>query len=749
MPAYEATRSEADTLRDQRIAGAEGLHPLDSEENQNLLQELMRFRRQSRAAHSDNRREMAVDEDYYDTIQLTEHQLAILASREQDPRVWNVVKNVCNWLIGTERKMRVDYKVLPRKKEQAESAKAKTKAMKFITDDSRGEFCVSQAFSDAIKAGVGWLEEAARSDETKEPLFTRVEDWRNMWFDHLGRAIDCSDWRYVLREKWVDLDIAQSMFPDRADELEQLAQGVNSLYPYNPEDTILNDPATEFDMENDFDALTGGAYDGYRLRVKLIEMWYRKPAKCKQLRISHENPNMQYGVLDGAIYRDGDPVHEYAVRNDYATIIDVEKMTVRVAMWAGAIFLQESPTPYNHDRFPFVPIFCYRRKRDGMPYGIIRDIRSPQDSINTHKARVEFLMSSQKVIMEKGAVNDPATFYEEYSRADCIALVNEGKLERVKIIDGVTHIQGHVEEIADSQRFIQSISGVQDPMRGETEKDLSGKAIGLLQNQGMTTSGIPFDNLYEAYQLAGEIRLSNIEQFYNTEKTLRITGGQNKDDFVDINKYDPAQGRVINSITDAKCDFIVARQDYRETVRQAMQEKFGTMLTDLMKVGGKGAEAAFILLDIYLDMMDELADKDEAVKRIRKMNGQEGPDEEATPAEKSEREQRKQAMMAQQEEQQAMMKKMGELELALKEAEVEDKKGRALESNVKAMLGKMELMFKAIETALAVKISPDIIQAADHLNEEAQNLAGESPAGPEQQPPPQQAISIPPGGGAQ
>lgn len=733
MAIFDATRSESETLRDAKITGDKSDHPLDSEEWQNRLQELMRFRRQSRAAHSENRREMAVDEDYYDNIQYTEDQIAILEGRDQSPRTWNIVKNICNWIIGTERKMRVDYRVLPRKKEHSESAKAKTKAMKFVSDDSRAEYCLSAAFTDSIKAGVGWIEEAIRDDESKEPLYVRAEDWRNVWFDHLGRSTDCSDWRYIIREKWLDLDVAQAMFSDRKEELEQIAQGVNSLYPYNPEDTILNDPATEFDMENDFDALTGGAYDGYRLRVKIVEMWYRFPAKSKILRVSADIP-IPYGSVDGVMYREKDPVHEYLVRNKYATTTDSMRMQIRCAMWCGATYLQDEPSPFNHDRFPLVPIFCYRRKRDGMPYGIIRDIRSPQDAINAHKSRIEFLLAADKVILEKGAVDKPSEFYDEYTRPDCVAIVNTGTIgkNKIKIVEGHTQIQGHVEEVQDSQRFVQSISGVQDPLRGQTKQELSGKAIGLLQNQGMTTSGIPFDNYYEAFQLAGEIRLSNIEQFYDTEKTLRITGSQNKEEFVEINKFDPETGRVLNSITESKADFVVSKQDYRETVRQAMMISFGETMTALAQTGGKAGEVVFALLDIWVDMMDDLPMKDEAVARIRKLNGQEGPDEEITPEERQVREQRKQVMQAEaakaqafQEELMQLEKRIKEAEAASKEADAQGKQTKALFNSIEASVKRIEGFTKAMEAAGMVSLAPELVAGADALIEESDVIGDE------------------------
>jgi hypothetical protein len=113
--------------------------------------------------------------------------------------------------------------VLPCAKDDVPAAKAKTKLMKYTQDCSKGEYERSFAFEDCVKAGLGWLETAVRSDG-EEPIFLKAERWRNMWFDHLGLSQDGSDWRFVIREKWIDLDIATSMFPRREGALKTVAQ---------------------------------------------------------------------------------------------------------------------------------------------------------------------------------------------------------------------------------------------------------------------------------------------------------------------------------------------------------------------------------------------------------------------------------------------------------------------------------------------------------------------------------------------
>jgi len=734
-----------------------GMHPLDTDEAQDRLKNLQGYRHQARIAQAPNRDEMAIDEDFYDGIQLRDEDITALDSRGQDPLVFNLTKNTVNWVLGTERKSRIDFSVKPRRKQDIQEAKTKTKGIKYIQDLNHGEYVRSEAFADAVRAGIGWVEIGAR--EQDDPVYYSKENWRYMWFDHLG-GDDINTWRYVLREKWTDLDIALAMFPDREEALEVLATGVNSLYPYISDDSETPDDASEFDLEND--AFLGGAYDGLRERVKLCEMWYRTPAQVKVLKLNdHGTP---YGTRHGIIYRPEDDEHKYLVKGKYASLMDQRKMTTRVGLWAGSTFLYDTLSPYDHDLFPFFPIFCYRRKRDGMPYGIIRDIRDPQSDMNKRKSKSLFMLSAHRVIIEEGAVNDPATFRAEMDRPDGCAVVRNGALSagKIHVVNEQALAVAHLELARDDAKFIQDIAGITDENLGKRSNATSGKAIEARQLQGQTTSGIVFDNFYHSFQMQGECLLRLIEQYWDAEKEFRITGDERQDEFVAVNQMDE-NGQLTNSMTRHPADFIVSKQDFRETIRIAM----GEMIMDLIKslIQGGMHEVALALLDMAVDMMDELPGKDEVVARIRKINGQEGPDEGMSPQEKQKRQAEMEQRQAEQQKQSMLKEKMIELEIRLKTAEITAKEAEASGKQAKAALDtvaaaavKIESFMKALETAGAIHIAPQLVGAADTLIDEAGQAIGgrqmqAAPAPveqqatpvPEQQVPPDQQQMIPGG----
>ena len=63
-------------------------------------------------------------------MQWTQEDAQALIERGQAPLVFNEVKPTIDWIIGTERRTRVDYKILPREKDDEALAEIKTKLMK-------------------------------------------------------------------------------------------------------------------------------------------------------------------------------------------------------------------------------------------------------------------------------------------------------------------------------------------------------------------------------------------------------------------------------------------------------------------------------------------------------------------------------------------------------------------------------------------------------------------------------------------
>lgn len=658
---------------------------------------LMSFYRRELEIQGPNRYEQALDEDYYDGIQLSEEELQILHERGQPVTVYNVTAVSMNWIFGSEKRGRTDDKILPRGKEDSKAAERKSKYMKYLADVNRAGFHRSAGFEDAAKVGIGWLECGLQDEDDGEPIFERSESWRNVIFDSAGSRITEDDHRYRFRVRWVDEDVAIAMFkhiPGAADKIRASVQESSVLSGY---DGVDGDIAMDFG-ENERDSATGRSMSEFkRRRVRLIQAEYRNPEDVKKLR---------GGPFNGQIFDENDPRHQEQIDTGAARTVTKTMLRMRLAIMTPSAILYDAPSIYRHNTFSLTPIWCFRRGRDGMPYGFVRNLRPIQDGVNKRASKALHILSSNQTIIEEGALSSEQTIQEfmvEKNRPDGTIVMGNGKIDKIKMDVQRGMDQSHMEFMAHDVGMIQQVGGVTDDLMGRKTNAVSGVAVQARQEQGSLATSGPFDNLRLAHQIHGEKKLSLVEQFVTDEKQFRITNMRGAPEFVTMN-----DGLPENDITRSKADFIVSEADWRATMRQAANEQFGELL------GKLPPELSIQLLDLWVDTMD-IENRDELVKRIRAVNGQKDPDAtEPTPEDmQAEQAKAQQAQLAQ---------RTAELGLAKIEAEVADKHASAAQKQAQVDVAR-SVMFNnnmtgansAMSAAMQVISTPTIARVADNI----------------------------------
>jgi len=594
-------------------------HPMDSPSAEATFRKLQEWYQQERERQAANRYQMALDEDFYDGLQWSEEDITELESRGQAAYVYNKIKPTIDWVIGTEKRTRIDFKVLPREEDDVDGAETKTKLLKYLSDVNKTPFHRSRAFSDQIKAGVGWLEDGIRADPEKELLYSRAESWRNIIYDSSSVDRDMEDARFIFRMRWVDLDIAQAYFPDRAEVLRQAAMGqdlfnteMDDEFWYLGQHFQARDAKGEVIGRRSF--VSDALFFNRRERVKLIECWYRVPV-CEKL--------CRGKGFDGAKFDPANQAMVAAYRDQAISVVDTVRLKVRCAILTEGHMLVDAESPYKHNRFPFTPLWCYRRSRDNAPYGSIRNIRDPQEDLNKRASKALFILSTNQIEAEVGASDDWDETRAEAARPDGVIIRNKGYQLEIKR-DSVL-AEEHLMLMDKDAKMIQDVGGVSDENMGRETNATSGKAILARQDQGSILTAEIFDNLRFAMQLQGEIQLSLAEQYVSEEKVLRIVGNRGKLEWVKVNQQGE-NGEILNDITARQADFLIGEEDFRQTLRIAMFETMSEM------VGKLPPEIAIQMLDMVVDLSDA-PNKEEMVSRIRKINGQRDPDAKLTPEE--------------------------------------------------------------------------------------------------------------------
>ncbi|MHB8727587.1 MAG: portal protein [Sulfuricaulis sp.] len=713
---------------DSRYPGAGGEnptpskpHPLDTEESLKQFHKLYEWYELERERQSINRYQQAIDHDFYDGLQYAEDDIQELESRSQAPLTYNLIAESVNWLTGTEKRTKIDFKVFPRSEQGCEDANTKTKVLKYVSDVNKTAFNRSLAFEDAMKVGVGWLEDGIRGDPTQDPMYSRYESWRNMLYDSSGVERDLSDARYIFRWKWLDLDIALGLAPDR-EHLIRAAAVAADMWG-NDQDEEFWFLGQRFQAKDALGNVIGrrtyisdtNLVNNRRERVKIVEVWYRLPEVTKTLWT--DDDNLEH--LNGQIFDEANKAHAQAIQDGAVTVYNRLMMRMYCALFVTGGLLQNIPSPYRHNQFPFTPIWAYRRGRDNAPYGVIRNQRDPQEDLNKRMSKAQFILSTNQIIAEKGAIDTEVQDWnevrEEASRPDGIINSLKNAQSKFEIRRDVELAQSHLNLMDRDAAFITRVSGQTPENQGRVSSNVIGDAaIERLQRQGTVSTATLFDNLRYAIQIQGEKQLSLVEQYYSEPKVIRLTASRGQVDWLTLNQPEQQPDgsvRFINDITKTQADFVVDEQDYSETVRRAL---FENMMEMLMKMP---PQIALNLLDLVIEYSD-LPGYEDMVQRIRKLNGQPAPGKEMTPEE--------QAALHEQAQEVQQMKALQVRGILAKIMKDEAAAGYTNSQRTEKLV---DAVFAAMQAAGLVVASPGVTVPADVILAEAgwRNQAGDNP----------------------
>jgi hypothetical protein len=639
-----------------------------------------------------NRALMAKCEDYYDGNQWSYEHAAELRARGQNPIIYNEIKPTIDWLIGTERRARVDFIVIAEDEgeEAEEDARLKTKLMKYLDQCNRASFERSYAAEDAFKAGIGWIEVGLRGDKSGPPVYQGAESWRNILYDSQATKRDLSDGRYLFRIKVVDLDVAIAMFPDKEKDLEECAQvgdDADIMRDWMGSGLITGLDAFSKLKTDELDFMTPNPVDLFntRKRVLLLECWSREP-------FHNEEPG-PFGIADPVSWK-------------MMCSIMTEKHT-----------LIESWSPFKHDLFPFIPVWAYRDKRTGLPYSPIKQLMGPQDGLNQRKSRSLYEASSNQLMIEKGAMDeevmDLIEIRAELDDPNGIAVFADGALSGNKVQERTDQSKAnfHLQLAQQDIMAIRQMSGVTGENRGLDTNSISGKAVLAKQDQGSLLTMELFDNLLFARQIEGELVLSLSEQFITAPMTVITPTDTSKYEYARVNEPQP-DGTYLNDITKRKAAFVVGEQAWKQSYAESA---FENLMLVMSQLASAAPQVVINLLDVIFEMHPNLPKKEAILKRIRAVNGQTDESGKITPEQQ-----------AQMQQQQAMQQAQFEAQMAQLKADIRKAEASGEKLEADAMAKRLESLYMAAQGAQVLAMAPQITPIADELLKSAgfQDMGG-------------------------
>jgi hypothetical protein len=467
--------------------------------------------------------------------QWTDDQIKQLNARKQ-PVVWNnKTKRKINGIVGTLQRLRQDPKAYPRTPKHEQGAELATATIRYATEramwDRIDPRCTEMCAINGIGGVEFSLEQGDKEGDVEIGLDVVYID--GFFYDPRSRQDDFSDARYLGVGKWLDMEAALELFPDKEDELEASIGAGEELS--SDSDSDHKEWFSSTDNEN-------------AKRIRLVECWYKHKGKwC-------------FAVFTGnEILQDGD-----------SPFVD-----------------EDNQSQHKYE------MFSAYIDQDNDRYGFVRDLKPLNQEMNMRSSKALYTMLSRRIIAPVGAFDDIEVARREAARADGVVVYNPGA-EKPEFDDTARQAEtaAQLEFKRDVQADFESF-GPNIAVTGEGLENSSGRAIHLLQQSGLADLG-PFIQSYRGWKIRVYRKMWNaIQRHWTGERWIRVTDDEEIKQFVQINGVgiDPMTGQptMVNSIGELDVDIILdegpdqvnVQADAYE-VMNALASKGGEVPTDIL-----------------------------------------------------------------------------------------------------------------------------------------------------------------------
>ncbi|HKK62448.1 MAG TPA: portal protein, partial [Bacteroidales bacterium] len=416
----------------------------------------------------------------------------------------NHIKKTIDLIVGYQRQNRSDLKYYPIENGDSLVAEILTKISMWVMKSNNSRYYLSEAFKDSVNTGVGWIYPVL--DYSRDPIngdiYLRQENPFNMLFDPFFTEIDLSDCDYIIRHKLLNKRKAKKLWPDHADEIENLGSAVVDNY-------FRQDASVPKDQGN---------------QVLVWEYWYRD-YKEKNYVVSQ---NGDFQEITEEKKEEAENIEDVEIVTKQMPVVNLAIMVGESQDQASSIVVYDGDNPYGINDFPFIPIWCYLTTSyaywDKKLQGVIRPLRDPQREKNKRRSQAMHIMNSvasSGYDIEKGAYDDVNKFNK--GGAGKIFERNRGfaPAQRIQPPDMPASVI-QMEQLFGND--LQLMGASPDLLGHVSEKNAPGITIQLRQKQGMTTLQEIFDNLSMAFQAFGRMLIGLIVNNFSEAKVQRILG---------------------------------------------------------------------------------------------------------------------------------------------------------------------------------------------------------------------------------
>lgn len=427
---------------------------------------------------------------------------------------FNKIRRHVNMIIGFQRRNRKSMQSVSIEQENDDLSDQFTKALLHGERVSGFQEYFSQACEGATDVGISYLQ--CYLDYSRDPVNGEIA-WDNVAYnncliDPYFRKSDFSDCNFWWRRKWVSKDIAKSLLPSRAKDIDKIrAQGAkDGRFPLQAEL-----------VQQQISSLL--PYD---------EFYYRDTRKATMIVDRQNGDTAEWNGTK-------DELEQILGANSWLTKVSVDRATVKLAILVGNKVLYDGPNLLGTDRWPVVPVLGYYEP--DLPsfswrvQGVVRNLRDAQYLYNRRKViELDVLESvaNSGWIYKTDAVTDVKAF-RQTGQGVLIPLRRGAEMSDIQRIEAPQVPASMIELSRALSEDITQISGVNEELLGAADDDKAGVLAMLRQGAGLTTLQTLFDRWDYSHNLCGQLMLETIQRNWTYGKAKRILGDEPNSRFFD------------------------------------------------------------------------------------------------------------------------------------------------------------------------------------------------------------------------
>ncbi|HED2522695.1 TPA: portal protein [Klebsiella aerogenes] len=559
---------------------------------------------------------------YYDGDQLPPQVIQVLQQRGQPPECQNLIAPAIDSVLGTEAKTRSDLRVEAnfQNDETEKLAEALNAEFYTVCQEMRIDRVRSDAYAGQIKTGLSWVEVRRNPDVTGSRYIAEEINRNEVYWDWTSRRPDLRDCRWLMRKRWMDIDEAIMLFPQRA---EVLQCAVGQLWDDFADTDRLQ--GNDSDLEKGWGEMQNWSRQESeymsvgRDRLMLYVIYYR---------VYERIPMMELPTGKYVEYDKNNITHAVAVGSGRVSVTMQLVSFIRESWWAGPYHLGDRACDAPQGMFPLVPFWGFRKDKNGIPYGLVSRMISAQNSYNFRHLKITWLMQAKQIVMDSDATNmSREQVREEANRPDGVIVLNPDRQNKTKASDALqinsdSSVSAQQMQVMEYDRQnIQDCAGIYSSYMGQDSNAISGIAVSNLVEQSSTTLAEINDNYTMACNALGELILNYLLEDLKKRTDYSIVinrKDKRRRKIVTINvKGD--DGAITNDISRLDARIVLAPIDSTPAYRAQLADRLIGIIQKLP------AQAQTAVIDLVLELV-EIPNKDEFVDRISRSMGTQDPE---------------------------------------------------------------------------------------------------------------------------